>query len=113
MIARWLRIAAVTVTLGATSAGAVAGQVVRGVAVDAADAPVPGVVVLLLDGSSKATAARALTNERGEYRLATPRPGTYEVHTLRIGFRPVASEPVSLASGQEVTRCLVLTGVPL
>lgn len=97
--------------LGIPWPAASSGQTVRGVVVDPTGAPVPGVVVLMIDAGSNA-AARAPTNERGDYRVATPRPGTYRLHTLRIGFRPVSSEPISLASGQEVTQRIVLTGIP-
>jgi len=89
-----------------------AAQGIRGGVVDGSDVPMPGVVVSMLEAGTDVVAARALTNERGEYRLATPRPGTYRLHTLRIGFRPVTSEPIALRSGEVVTRRLVLTGVP-
>lgn len=104
-------LAAAVATLGAVAALA-GGQTVRGVVVDSAGAALPGVVVLMLDAASN-PAARALTNDRGEYRVATPRPGTFRLHTLRIGFRPVTSEPIELLSGQEVTHRLVLGGIPL
>lgn len=107
----WRRIAVLAAGTLLRAAPALA-QVVRGVVVDPADVPVPGVVVQLMDAATNGAAARALTNERGEYRLAPPRPGTYQLHTLRIGFRPVSSEPIALRSGETVTRRLVLTGVP-
>jgi hypothetical protein len=47
-------------------------QTVGGVAVDAGDRPVPGVVVLLLDTAAR-VAARSLTNERGEFRVTAAR----------------------------------------
>lgn len=98
------------VTLGA--APMARAQTVAGVVADSAGTPVPGVVVLMLDSASN-PAARALTNDRGEYRVATPRPATYRLQTLRIGFRPSTSEPIALLSGQEVTRRLVLTSIPM
>ena len=87
-------------------------QTVRGVVVDVADRPVPGVVVLLLDSASQ-VAARALSNERGEFRVASPRPGTFHIRTFRIGFRPVTSPDVMLAPGGEVVNRLVLSGLPV
>jgi hypothetical protein len=87
-------------------------QTMRGVVVDAGDRPVAGAVVLLLDSAST-VAARGLTNERGEFRLAGPRAGTYRVRTLRIGYRPVVSDPEPLLSGGEVTKRLVLTSVAI
>src|ERR1041384_5914403 len=64
-----------------------AAQPGRGVAVDPTSRPLSGVVVLLMDSATN-IAARALTNERGEFRLTSPRPGTFRVRALRIGFRP-------------------------
>ncbi|MGH7679240.1 MAG: carboxypeptidase-like regulatory domain-containing protein, partial [Gemmatimonadaceae bacterium] len=51
-------------------------QAVRGTVVDAANAPVPGVIVMLLDFRDSVT-ARALTNERGEFRVAASVAGSY------------------------------------
>src|SRR5687768_12772483 len=88
-------------------------QSVRGLIVERADGvPVPGAVVLLLDRSG-GVAARALTNERGEYRLAAPSPGTYRVRTLRIGFRPMTSAPIGLAAGQEIAHAAMGAGAPV
>ena len=85
-------------------------QVVRGTVVDQGQLPVPGVVVQLID-TRQAIAARALTNERGEYRVQASAPGTYRLRTLRIGFRPTTTEAVELAAGSEMTRTLTLSGV--
>ncbi|HEX8942140.1 MAG TPA: carboxypeptidase-like regulatory domain-containing protein, partial [Gemmatimonadaceae bacterium] len=73
-------------------------QSIHGVVVDVGDRPVAGVVVLLMDSASRVT-ARALSNERGEFRVAGSLAGTYRLRTLRIGFRPALSEPVALAAG--------------
>lgn len=86
------------------------GQTVRGVVTDGA-APVSGVVVVLVDASAK-EAVRAFTNERGEYRLVAPRPGEYRLRTLRIGFLPQVSAPLSLDAGAVVERPLTLSSVP-
>jgi hypothetical protein len=73
---------------------------------------VAGVVVLLVDGASRVT-ARALSDERGEFRVSASTAGSYRVRTLRIGFRPVVSDPIALLAGGEVTKRLVLSGVPV
>ena len=88
----------------------VAGQTIRGVVVDQADAPIPGVVMQLLDSTAYIT-ARALSNERGEFRLGAAHAGTYHVRTLRIGYRPTTSDAFVLPTGGEVTQRLVLTGI--
>ena len=59
----------------------------RGVVRDSASrAPIPGVVLILLDSSGKAL-GRNLTNERGQYALILS-PGMRQLQVLRIGFRP-------------------------
>ena len=87
-------------------------QTVHGTVVDATARPIPGVVVLLVDSASQ-VAARALTDARGLYRVSAPRPATYRLRTLRIGYRPVVSAPFVVAAGGDVTRRLELTGLPI
>lgn len=87
-------------------------QGVHGVVVDANGRPISGVVVLLVDSASH-SAARALSDERGVYRLAAPRPASYRLRTLRIGYRPVVSPVFVLDAGSDVTRGLELTGLPI
>ena len=87
------------------------GQTVQGITTQN-DRPVPGVVVLLVDSLSK-IAGRSLTTEQGEFRIAAPRPGTYRLRTLRIGFRPVLSEAFVLAAGAVDSRRVSLVGVPI
>lgn len=87
-------------------------QSVRGIVVDRADQPVSGVVVQLLDSSAHSV-ARALSNERGEFFLATQQPGRYRLHTLRIGFHPVTSDAFTLAAGEQHAERVVLAGLPM
>lgn len=105
---RRLAVAALTLMASVASARA---QAVSGVVVDRADTPVPGVVVQLLDASSH-VAGRALTNARGEFRVAAA-AGTYQIHTLRIGFRPTISASITLQAGPDASMRVVLTGLPL
>lgn len=113
IVARRVRITAalwlVTVLAPALVAHA---QRVRGTVVRPTDgAGLPGVVVLLLDDAGS-VAGRALTNERGEYRIVAPAAGTYRERTLRIGYRPLTSEAYSLAAGEEIVRRISLVAVP-
>src|SRR5512134_1647452 len=85
-------------------------QVVRGTVVDATGRPVPGVVVGLVD-STQAIVARSLTNDRGEYRVAAPRPGTYFLQTRRVGFQPGVTMPRVLADGTVSVERVVVEGV--
>src|SRR6185369_8907241 len=90
----WLALSVLALSLPALASA----QAIHGVVVDRADAPVAGVVVMLLDNASMAV-ARALSNTRGEFRLTASKAGRYRVRTMRIGFVPVTSEPIALADG--------------
>ena len=99
----------VAAMLGTSLASA---QTIRGSVVDGANgAAVPGVVVLLIDAAGTVV-AKALTNESGGYRLSAGNSGSYRVRTLRIGFRPVVSDAIALLPDEDVTRHIVVTGVP-
>jgi hypothetical protein len=90
-------------------ARAALGQTVKGTVV-AGDRPVSGVVVLLVDPSAKEV-GRALTNERGEYRLTAPRPGSYRVRTMRIGFQSLSTPFFLIGADAEVERRLAVSEV--
>jgi hypothetical protein len=79
---------------------------------DAAGQPVAGVVILMLDERGQA-AARALTNERGEFRVTAGAPGDYRLRTMRIGFRPTTTPSVRLSAQQELAQQVQLSGVPI
>jgi hypothetical protein len=87
-------------------------QAVRGVVVDATDRPVPGVVVFMVDTSSTVV-ARGLTGERGEFRVAAARAGTYRLRTMRIGYRPMTSDPIVLLLGGESEKRVAISSAQL
>jgi carboxypeptidase family protein len=58
--------------------------------------PIPGAVLMLLDGSGTVI-GRNITNERGEYRVALS-SGMRRVRVVRIGFRP-AEVLIPVAAG--------------
>jgi len=87
-------------------------QVVSGEVTDSTNRPISGVVVMLLDARSQPR-ARALTDERGEFRIAAPASGSYSLRTLRIGFRPATTAPIELRAGDEVMRHVVVAGLPI
>jgi len=95
------------VALGCASAAS--GQTVRG-SVKSDARLVSGVVVTLVDSAGK-TVGRALSDESGSYALSAPRPGTYRLRTMRIGFRPVLSAPFVLGSGEAAVRGLEVSKV--
>ncbi len=105
---RWITAVALS-ALAPMLAGA---QVVRGVVTDSTNRPVSGVVVMLLDATSQSR-GRALSDERGEFRIAAPSAGTYSLRTMRIGFRPTSSQPIELRAGGEITQRVVVAGLPI
>ena len=87
-------------------------QSVRGTVTDAGARPVAGAVVTLVDSAS-ATVARALTNEAGEFRLLASRGGTFRLRTARIGYLPVLSSPLVLATGETRAESVRISFLPL
>ena len=85
-------------------------QTIRGAVVGPDNRPIPGIVVALVDATAREV-GRALTDDRGEYRLTAPAAGAYRLRTLRIGFRPLLTEPFAIAAGAEVTRQLAVSTV--
>jgi len=71
-----------------------------------------GVIVVAnpIDGVPAAV-ARALTSQRGEYQVALPRAGRYQIQALRIGFRPTAGPVVTVATADTVDANIQLTDV--
>jgi Carboxypeptidase regulatory-like domain len=100
----------VTVCAALLFASPLRAQVVRGTVVDASERPISGVVVALLD-SVNAVVARALTDDAGEYRVLAPRPGTYRLRTLRVGYQPTVSAPQVLTAGGLAVVRLSVDGV--
>jgi hypothetical protein len=108
MLARRTACALVALVITSQSARA---QTLRGTVVDEHDAPVAGVVLQLLDAASH-VAARALSTALGDYTIRSVRPGSYRLQTLRIGYRPVVIDSLTFKSGDDVTRRIVLRGIP-
>jgi protocatechuate 3,4-dioxygenase beta subunit len=105
-VKRWTLIAVMLPSLSAA-------QSVRGTVTEPESRrPIAGAVVFLVD-ANQAVVGRDLTNESGAYRLNAPRPGTYRVRTMRIGFRPVLSGVVQLSDGADVPLPLAVETVPV
>jgi hypothetical protein len=90
-------------------AAGLAAQTVRGAVQDAAKRPVPGVVVSLLD-SANAVVARALSDDRGEFRVVAQRAGTMRLRAQRIGFQATLTDAFPLGAGATVTPTITLEG---
>src|SRR6185312_12597480 len=52
------------------------------------------------------------TNREGEYTFRTVAPGTYQVRTLRLGYRPV-SQPATVGAGEAVALDFAMTPAPV
>lgn len=66
-------------------------------------APVQFALVRLVRGDSTPLSdgpAQSLTSGTGRYRFDAVAPGRYRVQLLRIGFLPVVSEEVQVATGE-------------
>ena len=86
-------------------------QVLSGTVVSrAAGGPVAGAVVLLVD-SSGAEARRALSDERGAFRIIAPAPGRYRVRTRRIGYQPGETAEMRLVG--DTTIRLAVSDLPV
>src|SRR5687768_2556643 len=57
--------------------------------------------------------AQGMTNADGRYRFDGVAPGRYRVQLLRIGFRPLLSDPVQVAAGETVRLDLRVASQPL
>ena len=56
---------------------------------------------------------QGITNADGRYRFDGVAPGRYRVQLLRVGFRPVLSDPVQVAAGETVQLELRAASQPL
>ncbi len=56
---------------------------------------------------------QGITNAEGRYRFDDVAPGRYRVQLLRIGFRPLLSDPVQVAAGETVQLDLRVASEPL
>jgi len=69
-------------------------------------APVQFALVQLVHAESSPVPSenppQAITNADGRYRFEGVTPGRYRVQLLRVGFRPVLSEPVQVSASQTV-----------
>lgn len=90
----------------------VGAQAVHGRAVAPDSSPVIGAIVTLVDEHGTPV-ARALADEQGRFAMRAPSAGRYRLQLLRLGFRPTTDSLVDLASGAELQRTVVLTGVPV
>ncbi len=119
----WFRaivLLSIVLVLGAASASDANAQsaVVEGVARAAdGDAPIPFALVRLVPAdttaSTSGTPSQGITSADGRYRFVGVAAGQYRVQLLRIGFRPVLSDPVVVANRETVQLPLRVVAQPL
>ena len=89
--------AGVVVTRAPASGQATLASII-GVVTDTSSSILPGVTVSATGPALQVPQVKAVTNERGEYRLGLP-PGTYTLTFELAGFQQVKREGVRLAWG--------------
>jgi hypothetical protein len=94
------------------AAAPAAAQTVEGVVTDAAGQPLPGVLVLLVDGDGRQRTG-ALTGEAGRFVVRAPGPGTYELRGERVGLRTARQPGLALADGEARTLSLRMAEAPV
>ena len=115
-IVRVFRMGRALVAIAGLAAALPAGlgaQTVRGQVTDGATgAPIPGVVLLLVDSAERAP-RRAMSDETGSYAILAPGAGTYRIRAMRIGFRPTTSQPIEVLLGLNDVAPIRLAGIPV
>lgn len=91
------------------AASGLGAQIVRGSVLLPDSTSAAGVIVVASDAKGS-VAAQALTAENGAFELRLPGAGRYDVHVLRIGFRPTVVPALDLAAGETKTVPIVLRG---
>ena len=80
-------------------------------------APIPFALVRLVPADTTASRSgmppQGITSGNGHYRFAGVAAGRYRVLLLRIGFRPVLSDPVQVAAGETVQLALRIASQPV
>lgn len=76
-------------------------QIVRGRVTERGSASVVGgVLVTLINATTRAQSASTLSDAQGNYALRAPQPGSYHVEAKRIGVRRFLSAAITLAAGE-------------
>ena len=80
-------------------------------------APIPFALVRLVPADTTASRSRTppqgITSSNGYYRFTGVAAGRYRVQLLRIGFRPVLSDPVQVTAGETVQLALRVASQPV
>jgi hypothetical protein len=95
----------------ASPANGLLAQVVRGSVTErGTTAPLPGVLLSLIDESGR-TVAATLSDERGAYEVRAPSAGRFTLVIKRIGVRPTRSAPFALDANETHQEVIVVEAV--
>lgn len=105
-----------TVTLAAALAAAPlspsAAQLVQGRLAEDGGAPVPQMLVVLLDTAGRQRAG-AISGDDGAFVLRAPEGGRFTLRVERVGYASTVTPPFDLAPGETVERRIVVNGRPI
>lgn len=105
-------VGALGIMLGTIAAQPAGAQALRGVVRDSTSGlAIAGAVITLLD-SAMAPAARIISNERGEFRIASVGSAARSVGVVRLGFRP-ARAPLPFPREGDVELSLTMVAIPM
>ena len=103
---------AVVVMVAAVWSSIASAQTLKGIVLeDSSDRPIDAAQVSLLDEQGRDLANATRTGATGAFTLHAPRPGSYRVRALRIGYQPATSDTIKLGFGEVVTVRLRMTVV--
>ena len=93
------------------AAASLSGQTVRGVVIDdSTKLPIASATVTLVNDAG-ADVLSVRSDSFGDFTIHAGRPGRYHVRAVRIGYRPLTSDRVSLGIGQLVALRLSMSSV--
>ena len=117
---RAIALCSAVLLLGAASVSGVHAQTatIEGIArAEDGGAPIPFALVRLVPADTTVSRSgmppQGITSGNGHYRFAGVAAGRYRVLLLRIGFRPVLSDPVQVAAGETVQLALRIASQPV
>lgn len=83
-------------------AAPVAAQTITGlVVVDGTEQPLPGALLLLVDGRGHVR-AEVVADDSGAFRIEVPEPAEYTIRGSLIGYTSIASDPVVVRPGEDL-----------
>jgi hypothetical protein len=87
-------------------------QAIRGTVVDAAtQEPIEDATVAMMDSKNATIGKPVRTNALGQFILYAPDEGDYRVNVTRIGYQPLAGQPLSIGDAELASMQLTMSAV--